>query len=68
MPYPLTRQYFIVKEGDARDMVLVPVTTAFELLGLILHVLSAGVKEPLWGWVRGFYNPAPSWATPSGPC
>lgn len=50
-PWSLTRPYFIVTSGNANDMVLVPIATAFQLLGLIIHILSSCTKGLVIGWV-----------------
>ena len=32
-------------------MVIVPIATAFEIVGLLLNIVAAGCANPLFGWV-----------------
>lgn len=50
-PYSLTRAYPAVVSGDSKSMVIVPIATAFEILGLLLNIIAAGCGNPLFGWV-----------------
>lgn len=50
-PYSLTRPYFAVTAGDSKSMVIVPIATAFEIVGLLLNIVAAGCANPLFGWV-----------------
>lgn len=53
-PYALTRQYAIVKSGDSRDMVMVPIATAFEIVGLLTYIVAVGMRKPTAGWVSHY--------------
>lgn len=50
-PYGLTYSYSIVKDGDSDAMVLVPIATAFQLVGLVAHIISTCVKTLIVGSV-----------------
>lgn len=50
-PYPLDRMYTIIEEEETKDMVLVPIATAFQLVGLLVYLVSAFVAPFVLGLV-----------------